>query len=125
MDENTVFTLYQGEKLVKTFTMKDFQGNRIKVKKTVDGETWTMTIYLRQPVTGCYVIENVPKGYSSKYNNGSSKETSKCLNGGKIVNVKIPKTGDSAPLILWGLTAATTLAVAALVLTKRRSHGQA
>ena len=50
-----------------------------------------------------YIIEEVPEGYHVRYENvgAHAGETDRCYNGGTIINYRIPKTGDNAPLLLW------------------------
>lgn len=70
-----------------------------------------------------YVIENVPKGYKVRYENTGAHagNTTRCYNGGKIINYKIPKTGDSANLLLWiGIAAAGMAGLATVALVSRR-----
>lgn len=70
-----------------------------------------------------YVIENVPKGYKVRYENTGAHagNTSQCYNGGKIINYKIPKTGDSANLFLWiGIAAVGMAGLATVALVSRR-----
>lgn len=73
-----------------------------------------------------YVIENRPRGYKVRYENTGAHagNTTRCYNGGKIINYRIPQTGDSANLLLWiGIAAAGAagLATAALVFRRRRA----
>ena len=50
-----------------------------------------------------YIIEAVPAGYQVRYENVGAHAgiTDRCCNGGKIINYKVPKTGDTADLKLW------------------------
>ena len=50
-----------------------------------------------------YIIEVIPAGYQVRYENVGAHAgiTDRCYNGGKIINYKVPKTGDTADLRLW------------------------
>ena len=50
-----------------------------------------------------YIIEVIPAGYQVRYENVGAHAgiTDRCYNGGKIINYKLPKTGDTANLRLW------------------------
>ena len=50
-----------------------------------------------------YIIEVIPAGYQVRYENVGAHAgiTDRCYNGGKIINYKVPKTGDTADLKLW------------------------
>ncbi len=70
----------------------------------------------------CYVIEEPVEGYITRYENVGvyADITDRCCDGGTIVNKKIPKTGDSAPLALW----AGMIALGAAGLSAARAMGR-
>ena len=71
-------------------------------KKTVSRREWRYNAWFSAPAA-CYVIEEPVEGYITRYENVGvyADITDRCCDGGTIVNKKIPKTGDSAPLALW------------------------
>lgn len=80
-------------------------------KKTISETEWRYEAWFPTAVD-YYVEEIVPEGYTVKYENvgAHAEETDRCYNGGTIINYKIPKTGDAAPIWLWiGLVAAGLL----------------
>lgn len=50
-----------------------------------------------------YLVEKDVEGFRTYYENMGAHEgeDGRCYNGGTIINTKIPKTGDSANLLLW------------------------
>ena len=75
----------------------------------------------------CYVIEEAMTGYITRYENVGvyAGITDRCCDGGTIVNKKIPKTGDGAPLALWaGMTLLGAAGVCAALATGRRRKAQ-
>ena len=74
------------------------------------------------------MIEKPIPGYQTKYVNVGvyAQVTDRCCDGGTIINKKIPKTGDSAPLALWaGMVALGALGLTAvLVIGKKRKANQ-
>ena len=75
-----------------------------------------------------FLIENVPEGYSVRYENVGKHagETDRLYNGGTMVNYEVPKTGDTANPLLWiGSVLAGVGALAGLVIAgRRRKHGK-
>ena len=75
-----------------------------------------------------YVEEEPVEGYKVRYENvgAHAGETDKCYNGGKIINYKVPKTGDESNLGLWlALTAVGLAGIGSLVLiSRRRRNGE-
>ena len=70
-----------------------------------------------------YVIEEPIDGYKVRYENvgAHAGETDRCYNGGRIINYKVPKTGDETNIGLWiGLTAASLCGLGALAFFSRR-----
>ena len=96
-------------------------------KKVVSDKEWQYDAWFSAP-TACYVIEKPIPGYQTKYVNVGIYEhiTDRCCDGGTIINKKIPKTGDSAPLALWaGMVALGALGLTAtLVIGKKRKANQ-
>ena len=82
------------------------------------------TGYFTYDPEGYYIIENVPEGYSVRYENVGAYAgvTDRLHNGGTMINNKIPKTGDNSNLLLWSVMALSGLAVAggAAVLTRKK-----
>ena len=73
-----------------------------------------------------YVVEEPVPGYKVRYENVGSHagETDRCYNGGKIINYKVPKTGDSFNPYLWGgITLVGLAGLAALVLIQKKRRG--
>ena len=72
-------------------------------KKVLNSTTWQYTAYLSQ-IKDYYVIEEEIPGYKTKYvNTGKYADvTDRCYSGGKIINYKVPKTGDpvNLPLVM-------------------------
>ena len=94
----------------------------------------------RQPektASGVYIWENLPKmkngeeaiysvkeipldGYLTKYSNPHSSVDDMALQGGKIINYKIPKTGDVENLNLWTMLAGISFVLLLLGVFYRR-----
>ena len=96
-------------------------------KKTVSRREWRYSAWFSAPAA-CYVIEEPVEGYITRYENVGvyADITDRCCDGGTIVNKKIPKTGDSAPLALWaGMIALGAAGLgAARALGRRRKAGK-
>ena len=75
-------------------------------KKVVSNREWRYNAWFSSPAA-CYVIEEPIPGYITKYVNVGvyAGITDRCCDGGTIINKKIPKTGDEAPLLLWACCA--------------------
>ena len=116
VNEAAQFTLYKKDGTVyKTYTGKDM---------TKKGNTWTKTVYLREPAD-YYVQEGKLMGYQIKYENGDASVADRCLNGGTILNAQIPRTGDSASIILWlALTGAAMAGLAAVGAWRKKTGGR-
>ena len=71
-------------------------------KKIVSENEWRYEAWFSTD-TDYYIVETVPAGYKAVYENvgAHAGETDRCYNGGRIVNYKLPKTGDPADLRLW------------------------
>ncbi|MBQ9264029.1 MAG: LPXTG cell wall anchor domain-containing protein [Clostridia bacterium] len=71
-------------------------------KKVISEYEWRYEAWFPEDVD-YYIIENVPEGYMVHYENVGVHvaETDRCYNGGTIINYRVPKTGDEAPLVLW------------------------
>lgn len=102
INEGVQFTLYRNDGTVyKTYTAKNMKRK---------GNTWTKTVYLRDP-SAYYVQESKLAGYQIKYENkDDASVTDRCLHDGTMINVQIPRTGDSATLALWTVLSAVALA---------------
>ena len=92
-------------------------------KKIVSKTEWQYNARFSSPAA-CYVIEQPLDGYITHYENVGvyAGITDRCCDGGTIINKKIPKTGDSAPLALWAemiLLGAAGIGTA-LIMGKRR-----
>ena len=96
-------------------------------KKIVSNREWRYNAWFSSPAA-CYVIEQPIPGYQTKYVNVGvyAGITDRCCDGGTIINKKIPKTGDSAPLALWaGMVALGVIGLTAvLVIGKKRKANQ-
>lgn len=73
------------------------------IQYVVSEDYWRYQATFYSNVDGCYVIENPPDGYIAYYENiGEYADvTDRCYNGGTIINVKVPQTGDSAPIAVY------------------------
>ena len=73
-----------------------------------------------------YVVEEPLEGYYAEYMNVGkySGVTDRCYAGGTIINYKVPKTGDDAPLTLWyvatGIGAAGLIVLAGFIVTAKK-----
>ena len=92
-------------------------------KKVVNNREWRYNAWFSSPAA-CYVIEEPVEGYITRYENVGvyAGITDRCCDGGTIINKKIPKTGDRAPLALWaGMILLGTAGIGiALMMGKRR-----
>ena len=92
-------------------------------KKIVSKTEWRYNAWFSSPAA-CYVIEQPLDGYITHYENVGvyAGITDRCCDGGTIINKKIPKTGDRAPLALWaGMILLGTAGIGiALMMGKRR-----
>ena len=87
------------------WTLYDPEGNVVhkKFNKNVVSETeWQYEAWFVSE-NDYYIIENVPVGYLVRYENvgDHADVTDRCYNGGRIINYRIPKTGDSSNPLLW------------------------
>ena len=95
-------------------------------KKIVSENEWRYEAWFASGAD-YYIIETVPAGYKAVYENvgAHAGETDRCYNGGKIINYKLPKTGDPADLRLWTGMALMGLGVACgAVMIGRRKKAQ-
>lgn len=95
-------------------------------KKIVSENEWRYEAWFSTDA-GYYIVETVPAGYKAVYENvgAHAGETDRCYNGGKIINYKLPKTGDPADLRLWTGMALMGLGVACgAVMIGRRKKAQ-
>ena len=95
-------------------------------KKIVSANEWYYEAWFPDDVD-YYLIESVPDGYTVRYENVGKHagETDRCYNGGKIINYKVPKTGDQTNLPLWLCCILLGLAtVSAVVYTNKRKKAQ-
>ncbi len=69
-----------------------------------------------------YIVEKVPAGYMVTYENtgAHSGVTDRCYNGGRIINYRIPRTGDTDRIVLWTGLSVLSLLGLALILRRRR-----
>ena len=108
------FTLYRGNGSVY-----DHGFDRKKQSDTV----WKYSGWLSGEDDGCYVIENAIPGYQTRYENVGkyADVTDRCYNGGKIINYKIPKTGDTVNLpLVTAIVAISAIGLAVLIIRERR-----
>lgn len=112
------WTFYNADGTVnsRTFSKKEKSKNR-----------WAYEVWL-EAEGDYYLIEKPVQGYAIKYENvGKYADiTDRCMNGGKIINHKIPRTGDPVhPAIGLAAVALSLLGMAAMKLTpKKRSVGK-
>lgn len=96
-----------------------------KFNKHVVNETeWQYEAWFAS-VADYYIVEKAPAGYTVKYQNVGAHAgvTDRCYNGGTIINYKVPRTGDSAPLVLWlAFTALGTGMLGGLLYSRRRKR---
>ena len=92
-------------------------------RKSSDG--W-YTFYNLEVGHDYYVIEEPVPGFTARYENSgiNASVNDRALNNGTIINFTGPATGDTTPLGLWAsLAAASALAGAALLLTRKKRNG--
>ena len=96
--------------------------NRLPLKYKKSETEWVYEGYVSSPGE-YYIIEDAMPGYKVRYENVAPYENVKdrCYNGGRIINYKVPKTGDTASPALWiGLAVLGLGGLSALTLRKRR-----
>ncbi|MBR6705337.1 MAG: hypothetical protein IKI84_01475 [Clostridia bacterium] len=71
-------------------------------KRVVNRNEWLYNAWFSEP-EACYVIEKPVEGYKTRYENVGpyAHITDRCCDGGTIVNYRVPRTGDEAPLLMW------------------------
>jgi len=115
-EDTLTFTLYKSDGTVHKHGFS---------KKVLSDTTWKYTAWLSAE-DDYYVIEESIPGYQTKYVNvgAHADVTDRCYNGGKIINYKVPKTGDAAELGLWAGMVLTGFGVAlgALVCRRRKKE---
>ena len=88
-----------------------------------DSEGWYRHYDLPKAVNGqiaVYTVEEVSiPGFTATYKTASGEIVEEGVNGGEIVNAKIPQTGDPATLSLW-LAMMGASAVLLTMLQRRR-----
>ena len=114
-----------------SWTLYDKNGNVVRKyfdkKKMVEGEEYKYTAYFKNDVDGYYLIENVPEGYTVRYENIGKYAgiTDRLCNGGTMINHKVPRTGDSANLALWfGMALAGMTMAGGAVFFSRKKRAQ-
>ncbi len=98
-------------------------------KKVVSSAEWQYNAWFSETVA-CYVIEKPVEGYKTRYENVGvyAGITDRCCDRGTIVNYRVPKTGDEAPILLWlgcvltGLTGLTGLTFAVRTGKRKKSR---
>ena len=95
-------------------------------KKIVSNREWKYNAWFSAPAA-CYVIEQPIPGYITRYVNVGvyAQITDRCCDGGTIINKKVPKTGDEAPVLLWAgmfLTGVVGLTLALNIGKRRKAH---
>ena len=91
-------------------------------KKAVSASEWQYSAWFNAPAA-CYVIEQPVPGYQTRYENVGiyAGITDRCCDGGTIVNYRVPRTGDEAPIWLWlGCALAGLAIIAAAVHAEKR-----
>jgi len=95
-------------------------------KKFVSDSEWEYDKWFDTNVNEYYIVENVPTGYMVRYENvGIHKDvTDRCYNGGRIINHKVPPTGDRTGIWPWLLGVAAGLTGVGLLLVIRTGSGK-
>ena len=96
-------------------------------KKEISANEWQYECWYTME-EGDYLIEEPVSGYMIRYENKGkyAHVTDRLYNGGKIINTKVPQTGDGERPALWmALTAAGILGLAVLIASKRRRRRNA
>ena len=119
-EDSIDWTLYNGDGQV---IHKKFN------KRTISDTEWVYEAWFASDVSEYYIIEDVPAGYLVYYENTGIHEDAedRCYNGGKIINYKIPKTGDQTPSALpWILCLIAGLlgAGCVILICRKRSGGR-
>ena len=94
-------------------------------KKVISKTEWYYEAWFRDDPTEYRLKEKGVEGFKVHYENTGAHEaaTDACYDGGTIVNVKIPKTGDSANLLLWALMVIFGLGLAGgTTVYRKRKH---
>ena len=80
-------------------------------KRMQSKDQWSYEVWL-EGEGDYYLIEKPMPGYATKYVNVGkyANITDRCMNGGKIINQKIPRTGDAERPWLWFCLATISLA---------------
>ena len=109
-----VLTLYcNGVKMNTATPSPDGSGwyKYYNLPKLVDGKPAVYTV-IEEPVTG----------FAAHYEDANGLKAEYGVNGGRIINTRIPKTGDDSSLALWMiLMSASTSAMALLILRRRKA----
>lgn len=95
-------------------------------KKAVSGTEWQYNAWFSAPAA-CYVIEEPVPGYRIRYENVGiyAEITDRCCDGGTIINYRIPRTGDEAPLALWfGMIALGMAGIVIALMIDRRGKAR-
>ena len=68
-------------------------------KRVISPTEWRYNAWFSEPAA-CYVVEKPVDGYRTRYENVGvyAHITDRCCDGGTIINYRVPKTGDEAPL---------------------------
>lgn len=112
--DNVSFTLYRAD---------GTEANKDYLKKTIkQGNTWNIEYWLQTDPTGYYVVETGADGYVPVYQNLDSHKDFKdrIYDGGTILNVRIPTTGDhDLPNILFMLSALGLTGVLVCIIVRK------
>ena len=91
-------------------------------KRIVSANEWHYEAWFSE-YADYYIIENVPDGYRVRYENvgAYADVTDRCYNGGTIINMKVPKTGDDGhPVLYAALSALAILGMTVCVIGARK-----
>lgn len=121
--------LWSGETLPSIdWTLYD-QNGRIVVKdftkRIVSDSVWEYDKWFESNGDEYYIVENVPAGYTVQYENvGIHKDVKdRCYNGGRIINSRVPATGDRMSILPWLIGVAAGLVGIGLLLIIRPGSG--
>ncbi len=95
--------------------------------KVTGKKTREWTFDLGELPVGCYVVEEPVAGYTSRCVNVGehAADRDRCYNGGTIMNMKVPKTGDTANFALWiGMLAVGLAGIATILVIGKRGKAR-
>lgn len=100
---------------------------KVNKDKVTGKKTREWTFDLGELPVGCYVVEEPVAGYTSRCMNVGehAADRDRCYNGGTIMNMKVPKTGDTANFALWiGMLAVGLAGIATILVIGKRGKAR-